>query len=92
MISLTGRIFLKDTNKLFMKKTHRYRHRKQTYGNQKGGINQEFGITRYTLLYIRIDKHKDLLYGTENYIQYLAVTRNGKESEAVHLELTQYCK
>ena len=39
MISLTGRIFLKDTNKLFMKKTHRYRHRKQTYGNQKGGIN-----------------------------------------------------
>ena len=59
---------------------------------KKGGINQEFGINRYTLLYIKIDKHKDLLYNTENYIQYLAVTHNGKESEAVHLELTQYCK
>ena len=58
---------------------------------KKGGINQEFGINRYTLLYIKIDKHKDLLYSTENYIQYLAVTHNVKESEAVRLKLTQYC-
>ena len=38
MISLTGRIFLTDTNELFMKKksTHRYKHRKQIYGDQKG--------------------------------------------------------
>ena len=35
---------------------------------------------------------KNLLYRTGNYIQYLIITYNGKESEAVHLKLTQYCK
>ena len=40
---------------LFTKLNHQYR--KQTYGYQKqkarGGINEEFGINRYTQLYIR---------------------------------------
>ena len=39
------------------KETHRHRkHRKKTYGYQRvkgwGEIKQEFGINRYTLLYI----------------------------------------
>ena len=33
-----------------------------------GGINQEFGINRHTLLYIKYTNDKDLLYRTENYI------------------------
>ena len=46
--------------------------------------------------------NRDLLYRTENYIQYLEITYNGKESKnkeymkpshfVVHLILTQYCK
>ena len=37
---------------------------------KEGGINQEFGINRYTLLYVKINKHKDLLYSPRNYNQY----------------------
>ena len=43
-----------------------------------GGINWVFGINRYTLLHIN---NMNLLYNTENYIQYLVMTYNGKESE-----------
>ena len=33
----------------------------------QGGINQEFGINTYTILYIKQIMNKDLLYNTENY-------------------------
>ena len=46
-----------------------------------GRINQEFGINGYTLLYIKQVNNKGLLYSTENNIQYLVITYNGKESE-----------
>ena len=44
--------------KLFTKPRQTHRHRKQTYGYPKGqvggrGINQEFGINIYTLLYVK---------------------------------------
>ena len=45
------------------------------------GIVREFGIDMYTLLYFKRIINKDLLYSTENYIQYLVITYNGKESE-----------
>ena len=51
-----------------------------------GGINWEFGISGYTLLYIK-EINKDLLYSTENYIKYLVITHNGKESEKVYLSI-----
>ena len=44
------------------------------------GINQEFGISRCTLLYIKQIK-KDLVYSTGNYIQYLEISYDGKESK-----------
>ena len=44
------------------------------------GINPEFGISRCTLLYIKQIK-KDLLYSTGNYIQYLEMSYDGKESK-----------
>ena len=56
------------------------------------GINKGVGIHRYKLLYIKQKTNKDLLYSTGNYIQYLAITYNGKESVAIPLKLTQYCK
>ena len=46
---------LKQMN-LFTKQKQTHRHRKQTYGYQRetgGGINWEFGIDIYTLLYIK---------------------------------------
>ena len=45
------------------------------------GINQQFEINRYKLLYIKQITNKDLLYSTENYIQYFVIAYNGKESE-----------
>ena len=46
------------------------------------GINEECGINRYTLLYIN---NKDLLYSTGNYIQYLLIIYNRKQSEKLHI-------
>ena len=45
-----------------------------------GGINQEFEINIYTLLYIKQVTNKDLLYSTGKYTQYLVATYKGKES------------
>ena len=65
--------------KLFTKPRQTHRHRKQTYGYPKGqvggrGINQEFGINIYTLLYIKQIINKDLLYSTGNSAQYSVIT------------------
>ena len=94
---------------LLTKQKQTHRHRKQTYGYQRGkeveGINQESGISRHKLLYIKQINNKVLLYSTGNYIQYLIITYNGKESAklciyictylnhfALHQKLTQCCK
>ena len=73
---------------LYTKQKQTHRHKKQTYGYQRGkaegGINWEFGSDRYILLYIKQINNKDLLYSTGNYIQYLVITYNGKESVCVH--------
>ena len=70
---------------LFTKQKQTHRHRKQTYGYQRGkvggGIDQEFGFSRNTLLYIKQINNEDLLYNTGNYIQCLVINYNGKESE-----------
>ena len=43
-----------------------------------GWINQEYGVKRYTLLYVKQINNEDLLHGTGNYIQYLVIIYNGK--------------
>ena len=43
----------------------------------RGGINQEFGISRYKLLCIKQINNKVLLYSTGNHIQYLIINHNG---------------
>ena len=53
-----------------------------------GVINKEFGINRYTLLYIKQINNKDLLHSTGNYIQYLIINYNGKEFEKVYVWIT----
>ena len=79
-----------------------------TKGEAEGGINQEYVINRYILPYIKQINNKDLLYSTGNYIQYLVINYNGKESKvkkyryihiyvppnhfAVYLKPTKYCK
>ena len=41
------------------------------------GINLEFAIKIYTLLYIKYITNKDLLYSTWNYVQCLIIIYNG---------------
>ena len=66
------------------KQTHRHRKLMVTQGEKGGGINQEYRIKRYKLLYIKQISNKDLLYSTWNYIQYLLITYNGKQSENIY--------
>ena len=69
---------------LFTKQKQTHRHRKKLMiikGESGGGINQEFGINRYTLIYIKQITNKDLLYDTGSYIQYFVIAYKGKESE-----------
>ena len=63
-----------------------------TKGESGGGINQEFGINIYTLLYIKYITNKDLLYSTENYTQYFVITYMGKESEKeyIYIYISEY--
>ena len=51
-----------------------------TKGKGGGGINQEFGINTYTLLYIKQITNNDLLQSTGSYTQYLIITYNGKKN------------
>ena len=44
-------------------------------------INQEFGISRCKLMYMKQINNNILLYNTEYYIQYFVINYNGKESE-----------
>ena len=85
VVSLTRGIQKMIQMNLFIKQKQTHRHRKKIYGYQRGkgggGINWEFGINRYTLLYIKQVNNKDLLYSTGNYIQYLGIPYNGKELE-----------
>ena len=58
-------------------------------GKQEGGKNQGFRINRYILLYINQINNKVLQYSTGNYVQYLVITYNGKESkkEPIYIKL-----
>ena len=55
-----------------------------TKGERIGGINQEFGIKIYTVLYIKYITNKDLLYSTGN-STHLIITYNGKEPKKEHI-------
>ena len=54
---------------LYTKQKQTHRHKKQTYGYQRGkaegGINWEFGSDRYILLYIKQINNKDILQHME---------------------------
>ena len=50
-----------------------------TKGERLRGINWEFGINRYTLLYRNYINSKDLLYNTRNYIQQPVIEKNLKK-------------
>ena len=59
-----------------------------TKGEKEGGINQEFGINRYALLYIKQINNKDLLQSTGNYTNYLVIAYNEKKSEKKNIYIT----
>ena len=71
---------------VYTKKKQTHRHRKQTYGSQRGKVGGavtscELGPDMHTLLYIKQIATKDLLYSSGTSTQYMAVTRMGKEFE-----------
>ena len=83
MISLMCGILKNDTNEFTYKTEIDSQIQKANSwlakGKGWGGINQEFGIKIYTLLYIKQTTNEDLLYSTENCTQYLVLTYNGRE-------------
>ena len=70
---------------LFTKYEQTHQHRKQTYtkGKRQGKGLYKPGveISRHKLLYIKEINNKVLPYSKGNYIQYLVINDNGKESE-----------
>ena len=50
---------------------------------EPGGINQEFGVNRDTLLYTKKISNKDLQYSTGKNSQYVVIAYNGKQSEKI---------
>ena len=69
---------------LFTKQKEAHRRREQIYGCQRGkgrGINCEFGINRYTLLYTKQINNKDLLAISYFRVQYLVITYNVRKYE-----------
>ena len=73
---------------LFTKQKQIHRHRKQIYGYQREGwrgINQEFEVKIYTLLYIKQTTNKDLQYNTGNYTEFLIITYNERECKKEYI-------
>ena len=76
----------KNTNELICKTEIDSQTQKTNLGlpkgkGGKGGINYEFGVNRYTVLYAKQINNKNLLYSTGNCTQYFAITYMGKEYE-----------
>ena len=80
---------------LYMKQKQAHRHSKQSYGygyqsGNRGWINQEFWINRYTLLYIKQVNSKELLYSTGNYIQTIFTVITIMEKNVIHIHTYTY--
>ena len=54
----------------------------------EGGVDWEFRIRRCKLVYIEWINNKDLLYSTENCMQYSVINHNGKEYEKEYIHIT----
>ena len=76
---------------LFMSQKQTHRHRKQTYGYQKGkgweGVRGVWDQQIHTTIY-KINS-KVLLQSTGNYIQYPVINHNGKEYEKEYICITE---
>ena len=72
-----------DTNELTYKTDTDSQILKTNYGYQRGkvgGRDREFGIDRYTLLYLKWITSKDILYSTGNPAQCYVAAWTGGES------------
>ena len=59
-------------------------------GGNGGGMDWEFGVSRYRLLHIEWIDNKVLLYSTGNYIQYPVTNHNGKNiKKNVYMYITE---
>ena len=76
---------------LFMKQKETHRENKVMITKREGGegINSEFGISRYELLYVKQINNKVLLHSTGDYIHYPVINCNGKEYEKICIYMYQ---
>ena len=70
----------KNTNEIISKKK-KIQTENKVWNESRGGIDWEFGIKRYTVLYIYKIDNMDLLYSKGNHIHYLLITYHRKWSE-----------
>ena len=79
---------------LSMKQKQTHRHIEQTCGCQggggSGGMDWEFGVSRYKLLYIEWINNKVLLYSTGNYVQYPMINHNRREYFKTRIYIYMY--
>ena len=71
-----------DTNELSMKQKQTHKRTDLWLPRGRGGkegMEWEFGVSRYKLVYIEWINNKVLWYSTGNYIQYPGTNHNGKE-------------
>ena len=77
---------------LVTKQKQTHRHKKQTYDYQRGktreGINQEFGINRYTLLFIKQIKKQGPTARNRELYSVTCITYNVKESEKEYIYMS----
>ena len=81
MISLQCGIQNNDTNELIYKTEIDSQTKNKpmvTKKGRRGGIHQEFGIHRYTLLYIRQTDNEELWQSTRSHSQYFVINHRRK--------------
>ena len=79
-------------NNLFTKQKQTHRSQNQANSYQRGnvrGIIQEFGMNRYTLLYVKQITNKDLLYSIKN-SQYSGITYMGKKLKITYIYVNDH--
>ena len=53
----------------------------------RGGVDRQFGIQRYKLVYVELTDNKVLIYGSGNYIQYPVINHTHIYPAATNINL-----
>ena len=79
----------KNRKKLLLQDPYRENKLTVTKEEEGEGLNQDFGVNRHVLIYIKQINNKGLLHSTGNNIQCLVIIYNGKESDKEYIYKTE---